>query len=94
MTTKLAKAIGYAGHGGYENATETVNVPRKREDQNIKHLMVKMSCDHCPPIAYQYFEVISLNPLKIKHYDDNDVEEYEDIADLKETLEYRMGDCF
>lgn len=84
---KLAEALDYVGHGGYECQAQVI------DDK------VYCSCDHCGVAWHQYIKVFSLDPLKVaisSHEDDryfNNIKEFENVDDLRMSVEDTMAGC-
>lgn len=86
---KLAKALDYVGHGGYE------------EQPTVDGDKVYCSCAHCGSIWHQYIKVFSLDPLRVtissydieRDHQESDIEEYADIDSLRFSVEEKMANC-
>lgn len=78
---RVAKDLGYMGHHGWENEAEAFGEE------------VWCSCRHCPEMAHKTLRVISLDPLFVS-VDGDDLEEFDSIDDLRETINERMGEYY
>jgi hypothetical protein len=74
---KVAKELGYVGHGGYEREATVV------DDE------VYCECAHCGEAFHPYLKVTSLDPLTVS-VDDGEFKEYESIDALRSYVEDYM----
>ena len=75
---KLAEALGYVGHGGWENKAVAVG------DE------VWCTCDHCPEKDHQKVKVHSINPIKVQFNNSRDITDFENVDMLREYIEELM----
>lgn len=92
ITEKLAHELDFVGHGGYEEQAAVV------EKNGTPY--VYCSCSHCGSAYHQYLKVRSLDPLRVTissythvGHEDKWIEEFENVDDLRESVEDTMAGC-